>query len=97
VTIKTSERMVTNERSSKFFGSTTAQFYVGEDFKLIRHAQIIAMRRQSIRDDTLAHLFLGKGVDHVVFERILTDPAVFNMSSSELRIGQFCNCAVETQ
>jgi hypothetical protein len=50
--------------------------YVREDFELIRHARVIATRRQSIRDDALAYLFLGKGVDHFVFERMVTDRAV---------------------
>ena len=50
--------------------------YVGEDFELIRHAPVIAIRRQSIRDDALAYLLIGKGVNHGVFQRILTDPAV---------------------
>jgi hypothetical protein len=48
-TMQTSERRVTNERSSKFFGSTTVQIYVGGDFELIRHAPVMAMRRQSLK------------------------------------------------
>jgi hypothetical protein len=41
-----------------------------------------AMRKSSpyednpYSDDALAYLFLGKGVDHFVFERIVTDRAV---------------------
>jgi hypothetical protein len=50
--------------------------YAREDFELIRHAQVIAIRRQSIRDDALAYLFLGRGVDHFGFERMVTDRAV---------------------
>jgi hypothetical protein len=71
--VQTSECMVTNEHSSKFFGSTTVQFTF---VKTHPPPQVIAIRRQSIRDDALAYLFLGKGVDHFVFERMVTDRAV---------------------
>src|SRR5262249_42259566 len=49
---------------------------IGKNLELVSHAQVIAIGRQAVGDHALPHLLLGEGIDHVVLQGHLADPAI---------------------
>ena len=49
---------------------------VGEDLELIGDAEVVAVGGESVGDDAFANLLLAEGLDHLVVDCLLADPAV---------------------
>ena len=75
-TMQMSALMSTNDRGSKFFGIDHGVVDVREDLELVGDADVVAVRRQPVRDDAGAHLAILERLDHAVLARHLLDPPV---------------------
>src|SRR5271169_5884509 len=53
------------------------RIHIRENLKFVRHAYVVAIRRNSISDHTFAHLPVGERLDHLVLQRHFADPPVW--------------------
>src|SRR5437763_10311932 len=51
--------------------------HVSENPELVRHADVVAIRRHSVTDHAFAHLPVREWLDHFVLQRHAPDPAVW--------------------
>jgi hypothetical protein len=51
--------------------------HIRENAELIRHPDVIAVRRNAVTDDALSHLPVGKRLDHPVLQRHPANPPVW--------------------
>src|SRR4030081_3090965 len=75
-TIATSEFTVTNERSSKCFGSTIVLLTLVKILNSSAHAQVVSVTRYAVGNHSLTHLLFRVRINHVVLLRHAPDPAV---------------------
>src|ERR1019366_5910580 len=49
---------------------------VREDFEFVPDADVVAVRRDAVRDDAVAHLIVDEGIDHLMLARHPPNPVV---------------------
>ena len=53
------------------------RIHVRENPELVRHADVVTVRRNSVTDHSLAHLPVRERLDHLVLQRHAPDPTVW--------------------
>jgi hypothetical protein len=72
---------------------------IGKDFEFVSDANVVAVRRDAERDNSIAHLVLGERLNHALFSRHLADPMIRFQSHACLQnrfsaeIGAACKTA----
>src|SRR5450759_1058454 len=68
-------------------GVNNRREHIGEDFKLVCNPNVVPIRRNTIRDDTLAHLIIDEWFNHGLFTGHFANPGIRFKSHFSLFLG----------
>src|SRR5690348_17704490 len=77
-------------RHTRWTGDWSSDVCSSDLLELVGHADVVAVRREPVRDHALTDLAILERLDHPVFERHLADPFVRLDRSEERRVGKEC-------